>query len=346
MLWTWVQSTTFDFDSFICGEPSSAGRPPGKAKKRKPNDKEAEKPAAEPAASLHPQAKPKTTPRVEEKAFASPVVEATPSEHVLKREDLEKAFLTFSGPIDDADRVALWPGLAQVNAALCDYSEAALCWVHALWERDTLPAAWLSIWFYSEVVNAGAEVTQAEIDGDLAIAIPTQADMRQLAARLLYASTRTPTPASILERLPEISRYLEAHESGLGIRACWLVWRHLTKISGDLLCLARVRDRLLGRLFKEGLRPQLDVPSFIRFAGQHDKNRLRHVRQYLLEFRMEINAWLELQGQAKLPRHQPLTSTGWYADLLFAYGFAKIGDERNRDDLMKPASLISPGRRS
>ena len=115
--------------------------------------------------------------------------------------------------------------------------------------------------------TASQRTSAADFDRDLAIDMPTQSDMRQLAARLLYACASPNAAAILKDRLPFIRRYLEKHDENLGVRAAWLVWLHLTKISGDVLGLARVRDRLIDRLFKNGLRRQFDVPNFHPLRG-------------------------------------------------------------------------------
>ena len=52
------------------------------------------------------------------------------------------------------------------------------------------------------------------------------------------------------------------------MRAAWLAALGLHRLAGgDVLGLARARDRLLERLFHTGLRPEQDLPSFLRFSG-------------------------------------------------------------------------------
>jgi cellulose synthase operon protein C len=356
-LQSWIQDVRFDFESFICtgDQRADPAKPPalGKPKARKAGG--APEDAEQTRAAAASKGKKKTEPKTGEQAYAAPVAAATASEHALKRNELEQAFLAIDGPLEAPERIELWPQLARVNAALSDYSEAALCWVHALWEHNDLPAAWMSIWYHSEVRDAGAEMSAADLDRDLAIDMPTQSDMRQLAARLLYACARSPVSAVLKARLPAARSYLEKHDHNLGVRATWLVWLQLTRISGDVLGLARVRDRLIERLFKNGLKRQFDVPNFIHFAGQRDSNRLRRIHDHLVQIRENVGTWLssqddrmrfneqspgkkkELAEQTKGLLHHSLLTTSHYADLLFAYAFAKIGDERQCDHLLSPA---------
>ena len=48
-----------------------------------------------------------------------------------------------------------------------------------------------------------------------------------------------------------------------------------------MLTLARARDRLLERIFENGLSPDLDLPAFLRFTGSALNDRLRIVRENL-----------------------------------------------------------------
>ena len=116
------------------------------------------------------------------------------------------------------------------------------------------------------------------------LAEPATADLRALAAYLTWAACQEPPPAALTPRLGPVSRFLEAHERLLPVRAVWLAWSHLRRLSGgDVLALARARDRLLERLYHNGLRPEQDLPSFLRFAGQPTSQRFRAVRQWMID---------------------------------------------------------------
>jgi cellulose synthase operon protein C len=335
-LQNWLQASSFDFESFICpGElPDDAASPGNPPKSRKAPEKETG--PDDESAPLPPKPAPKRAPAPkDEEAYAAPAIEAKPDELKRQREELEKEFLEFDGPIEAPRRIALWPQLARVNGALDDGGEAAICWLNGLWERDDLPADWLAEWLRAEGPTAPLELTAAGLDRDLANETPTTGHLRRFAARLLYACSRNAVSPALQKRLPEVRRYLERHEGMLGVRAVWMAWRSLARVAGDVLGLARVRDRLIERLFKNGLRRQYDVPVFIHFAGQGDSGRLRRLQEHLLRFRAEVQAWL-IRQQDKLSDddlHKPLASTGLFADLLFSFGLAKLGEERTRTEL-------------
>src|SRR5262249_62209460 len=86
----------------------------------------------------------------------------------------------------------------------------------------------------------------------------------------------------------------------LGVRTAWLGWPALHRlVHGDVLGLARARDRLLERLYVAGLSPDLDLPAFLRFTGVRASDRFRVVREHV--FRLG-----PLFGQSTLPRLFPL----------------------------------------
>jgi len=322
-LFGWVQANQFEFDSFICAGslPDEPARP--STGKPKP------KPEAPPPKKLPPA---KEMPNKEEAAY-QPVIEP-PNVLQQQREELELAYLACEGPLESAERAAFWPRLAQLNAHIADRTEAAVCWAHAFWTRDDLPPDWLETWRESE--QAG-EIRAADFDHDLAIEMPATADLRRLVCRVLSACALKPAPAFFLSRLPKIRQYLEAYEVGLGVRTAWLVSLHLARISGDALALARARDRLLLRLFERGPRPIDDVPAFIHHAGRGDNGRFRRLQEQMIRSHGEVRAWLKRQDATTNTLHFPLSETGWYADLIFTYGLAKLGEERQRTELKSHA---------
>src|SRR5262249_24542701 len=75
-----------------------------------------------------------------------------------------------------------------------------------------------------------------------ALAERAVADMRALAAYLVWCARRAPHSPALVERLNPLHRFLEAHERLLPVRAVWLAWYHLVQLSGgDILALARAR---------------------------------------------------------------------------------------------------------
>ena len=329
----WLNACTFEFDSFLCkGEVPTTNPPVREVRRRPPAARIATPPVAEAEpAPAEPLPRPRTKETREPERIA-PLAQAAPAGELKKQLDaLEQQFLEQEGPLDAPERQALWPQLARLNAALGDLPEAAICWAQALWERTDLPAAWLSAWYHSEAVNAAAQLSDAELDREISSASPSHADLRRLCARVLYACGQSPVHPALVRKLAEVRAFIDKHSARIGVRMHWLVWRHLTHLSGDALALVRGRDRLLARLYRRGLQRLHDVAHFIHFAGQRDGSRLRQIQDMLLTLRQAVQAWLARDG------HGPGSLTRAYADLLFAYGFARMGDERHRLDLTTAA---------
>src|SRR5262249_42535547 len=109
--------------------------------------------------------------------------------------------------------------------------------------------------------------------------------------------------------LGRVQRLLEDYESALPVRAAWLAHLALARLSGgDVVGLARTRDRLLERLYQNGLSLDLDVPAFLRFAGQGSGDwaaRAQEVRDWLSHARESVHRWVaarpdRLVGRARL----------------------------------------------
>jgi hypothetical protein len=138
-----------------------------------------------------------------------------------------------------------------------------------------------------------------------------------------------------MQKLQAVQRYLEKHEKLLPVRACWLAWYHLAQLlDGDELALARARDRLLERLFHNGLRPEQDLPTFLRFAGQPTSQRFRDVRDWMGKLCDKAQIWLE-ENRDPVVQNPPPTKA--YADLLFAFGMARLGEADAGKQLAKRA---------
>jgi cellulose synthase operon protein C len=360
----WVQASQFDFEPFICDEdPAKPRKPPGEGKTTRGRDRagQREGAGAEVNFSLPEELGP------EEVAALDPfgtVAKVEPSEVQKQLRAMEETFLSLEGGLDMPDRQRLWPELAMLNAQLGGIDDASVCWMNSLWERDG-PAVrtWAWAWFRAEasVVPAKGDGTRAKprawvaaIAGDnaktreipaddldrlLNLAEPATADLRALAAYVTWAALEDAPPASLANRLGPVSRFLETHERLLPVRAVWLAWSHLTRLSsGDVLALARARDRLLERLFHNGLRPEQDLPSFLRFAGQPTSQRFRAVRQWMVDLAKLAQEWHKDSGGVA-----PATSqTGAYVDLTFAFGLARLGEsDAAREVLQRAKATLS-----
>ena len=330
----WIGATAFDFDHFECKDaggpkppadkPEPVGKERGEARGKADKVVPAKKPTAKSAAPARVVAEP-------EEVTAAP---ARPrDEWAERRALLERKFLDVDGPLDDPARRTLWPELATANAGVGEPAEAALCWLNALWSEADPPAAWLAAWARAE--RPGGALTVAELDARLARRTDGITEARGTVALFLaLAGQRPKPPDGLTARLPAVQAYLDAHQSGLPVRAVWLVAARLAALTGsDVLGLARARDRLLLRLLQEGLSPERDLPRFLRVAGARDAERMRAVLGEAQKLHAVIRAWCD-----PAPVNKP------FVDLYFAYALARLGEANPARKLLDDAkaAMVRP----
>jgi len=347
-LQTWIEAARFDFADFLCKDELPDPKTPG-GKKTPPRERRSllaqEAPEANDGAS---QPSADKTPRKRERPDSDFGKQAAvePSELARQLRELQQQFEALAGPLDLPERQALWPQLAELHAALGQGSDAAICWLNALWEQDTPPADLVRAWAAAETGPA----QPADLDRWLALDDPMPAQLRALVACLALAAWGAEDGAwsqALRRRLPQLQRYLEQHEKRLGVRAVWLAWYSLYKLSaGDVLGLARTRDRLLERLLTGGLSLEYDLPSFLRYAGQHSGEKFRQVLDRVIRLRELAERWLEQplpESSATImattvPPDLPATLA--YAELIFAFGLARLGEVGEARRLQQRARLF------
>ena len=137
-------------------------------------------------------------------------------------------------------------------------------------------------------------------------------------------------------RMDTAQQFFEKYESYMPVRTTWLMWRAFARMSGDdVLALARARDRLLERLFQQGLVPEHDLPAFLRVAGIRGGDRFRAVRQRIVDMRDTVQKWARDSRQTSVSDTQP--ETQHYIDLIYAYGLARLGAPNEVHDLVESA---------
>lgn len=363
-LQAWVQAAQFDFEAFICEEDGSSKprKPPAEGKPRQSRDRSARDPSAGEVAfaPLTEEVRAGEVPAPLD-AFST-VAKLEPTEAQKRLRELEERFLSAEGGLDTAERQEMWPRMAELNASLKNVDDSGICWANALWERDEQAVrarAWG--WFLTEatavpvrqdvprgapsswVARSLAGGKEREVGGDdldrlLASSEPATADLRALAAYLCHAASQTSPSAALVQRLGRVTRFLETHEKLLPVRAVWLAWYHLALLAGgDVLALARARDRLLERLYHNGLRPEQDLPSFLRFAGQPTSQRFRAVRQWLIDLANLAVDWLKDGGPGATTT---TAQTASYVDLVFAFGLARLGESDAARELLARARAV------
>jgi hypothetical protein len=357
-LQAWVQASQFDFEPFVCDEEPTVKprKPPSNEPREKGGkrggNKDRDSSTAE-FAVLMPEEVVDGDEKITPLEDFGTVGKVEPSELQKQLRALEESFLELEGGLDTPERQEMWPQLARYNTALQSVDDAGVCWMNALWERDEQAVQrWAWHWFEAEAHNVqtrqdtprsqprkwvdraltgkSREVPGEDLDRLLALTEPATSDVRALAAYLTYAAVQDPPSAALVQRLGQVSRFLEREDKLLPVRAVWLAWAHLTQLSrGDVLALARARDRLLERLFQNGLRPEQDLPSFLRFAGQPTSQRFRAVRQWMIDLAGHAQTWLKADAPPSTT-----AQTAAYTDLTFAFGLARLGENDPARELL------------
>src|SRR5262249_6095767 len=283
-----------------------------------------------------------------------PKLEPNELEQELKA--VEEQFESLEGPpeIKEKARLPLWEKLARLNTALGRGDDAGLCWMNVLWARDPPPdAAWG--WFRAEArvpeapgsdkrrpwAAAAAqargparEVSAEDLDYVLGLEDPSGADVRTLAAYVYWAAQQKRPPSSLVRRLGAVRQLLERHERFLPVRAAWLAWCGVVRLSsGGVLALGRARDRRLERLYQQGLRPEQDMPTFLRYPGQPSSERFRAFRHWFGRLRELAQEWSRTVGRSDISA-PPEARTADYIDLIFAFGFARLGEADAANQLL------------
>src|SRR5207302_9081010 len=134
--------------------------------------------------------------------------------------------------------------------------------------------------------------------------------------------------------------FLETHEHQLPVRAVWLAWSALARLAaGDVLALARARDRMLERLYDGGLRPESDLPSFLRNAGQPVNQRYRGMQQWMTQMCELAHMWAEENSRGWEKHGGELSAPmKGYIDLVFAFGLARLGEHDAARHLLQRTS--------
>jgi len=365
-LQAWMQAARFEFEPFICdAEQQTRPRKPAGSDKPRERRTGARTADAAPGQGMAYSEQPAVLDEIKPDLELEEILEVIPiekSELEQERRLLEEKFLGLEGGLDTAERQELWPELARLNASLEAVEEAGICWMNYLWGQEAASAEMAWKWFRTEAgaVPLGKEKGPSWVSGllastggrsrelakeDLTLLLgkeePATTDLRALAAYLVWAARRSQPPPVLVDNLNAIQRFLETHERMLPVRATWLAWTHLALLAhGDVLALARARDRLLERLYHNGLRPEQDLPGFLRFAGQPTSQRFRAVRQWLTHLADLARAWVRKEAATQPVSSTPPPPMDGFVDLLFSFGLARLGEVDASRELQQRATAV------
>jgi cellulose synthase operon protein C len=337
----WISRVSFDFESFICASENDRSAKPPTSPKGSRESKDGKNKGNKTGTATQGQTNTFTSVDVAETISSAGIEEAESTvlrrdEWQERRETLEEAFLSEEGSLDSSTRQALWPQLAEVYSALGEPSEAALAWSYAAWEVEKIPAIWWWNWLQSEQPGCSREITPESVDQLLEDSAPNPQHLRILIATMLWGISKPESRVVLIPKTVSVMNYLHKHERWIGTRLMWLVGSKLTQLKGaDPLALARIRDRLLNRLLDEGLSSARDLPNFMRFAGLKQSVRVRQVRERLNKLHELMLRWIDIPqvGSSELTMVNRC-----YANLIFAFGLARLGETSAASNLMESSS--------
>jgi hypothetical protein len=346
-LQVWVASHQFEFEHFICSDDAEKKKP---SRPKKRVDESADELDADVEASdikapdikvTKKKVRKKSSEDDAELAFTDSVAKKPQHEKLqLRLRELEYDFQQSDEPIDSPVRASLWREMAITNAELSHRFDSTVCWVNSLWGQVAPDPTWLDQWLRCEQhCSAVGKLTRESLDTLMLDPVARSSEPSLVAAYLVWAASGEETPAVISERRSELAQFLQQQEGYLPIRAAWLAWCAMYKMSGnDVLMLARARDRLLERLFNQGLAPEFDMAAFMRTGGVGVGDRFRVLRDQLLKLRSLATDWITEPPVASNPQ------TKSYADLIFAYALARLGETARCKEMLEQLSKKLDGK--
>jgi hypothetical protein len=324
-LTAWSAAHRFDFERFVCADDKPEPKRPGPKEPRPRKDDEDTDAALVKGPDLEVANKSRPKKKPSKPLEALTAVETSQLEQELI--ELEAQFVALKTPPDSPERQAIWPRIARLYAAIGNADDAAISCGNVLWEAEpTDDHDWLrelragdAAWANWNKVGLAAILKEDELK---------IADLRVLVLSLLGASP----PEELTPHLGRIQQVLERHESFLGVRLVWLAWEAVHRlVHGDVLALARARDRVLERLYLTGMSADLDLPGFLRITGAMSSERYRQVRDHMKRLRPMVHKWITT-GTVLAP------DTASYADMMFAYALAQLGEPTLCRKLMAEAT--------
>ncbi|MCA9572707.1 MAG: hypothetical protein KC656_32935, partial [Myxococcales bacterium] len=246
----WVAAAQFAFDSWVDVGVEWADRPTAPVEKPEARRRKAERPEAEEEDDDEPEED--EQPLWEAPQLRPARVEIAPD---LKRTalaaelmEIERSFKASEAGADAPERIDLWRRMATVHRRLGNGREAALCWVHAVWEAPD-DAALARAWAEEELGAVGMDVDALR---EAVLREPLVDRLRAVGAALAAGALRGDAGLTPL---------FDRHSDQLDVRTAWLA---RTRIAGDdELAAARARDDALGRI-RQGLSVEKDIPAFVR----------------------------------------------------------------------------------
>jgi hypothetical protein len=267
-----------------------------------------------------------------ERNLASPAALLHGPDWATRHRELEDRLFRELPQLGPGNRADLWADLAAVYSATGNASDAAVCWMNAIWESPAPPTEWLEDWLAAECRSAKLTETAGGLERWLSE--PGRPGIGRVVAAYTALAGSASSPASeFLAALPRLLAFLDQHFDDLPVRAAWIARLAAARVcDGDALGLARWRDRVLTRLAEGGPGLDLDEPSFLRFHGTASAERFQLVREGLEKVGEQSLKWVKAlgsSGRLQFAGMDPETTcTAAYAQFMFAWGFGCLGERR------------------
>ncbi|MGE0870836.1 MAG: hypothetical protein AB7P03_19875 [Kofleriaceae bacterium] len=327
----WMKSATFDFASYVStglewsDRPMRQPAPPPEPEPKKRSRGRDSSGSGEHGAPVPTMVSPpaRAEPSIKEPTAAVPEV-------VIDRElaELEAAFMAFDGPGDAPERLALLERLARAYARGRRIRDASLCFSRIVWEApaDRMPAL-VDEWIALTVGRDPDAVVERALGGHS----PSPEDVAAVA--VVVARGRGP----LVEQTHRVQRWLDEHDHRLDARSLWLSRLALSRhAGGDALGLAHARDRILARM-AGGLMVERELPVNLRFGGRGGVRGSASGDQ--LEAALEhLHDRVGKTRRKRSPVEAPVDLTNAYGELVFGYGFARLGREERAKALVATAT--------
>lgn len=333
----WSGSFQFEFESFVCAEDivlKSAVAPPPAVQERVEDFQVAD--VGQAPSTMPSNAKVSPKPKLEPND-RQPTLQPQDDQLTRQLRALEHQFLDSDEAIDSSVRRQWWKQMGELNAELGNRHDLTVCWSQSLWGQD-VPAEAASGWLSSEVRAGGYASHSAEAIRKIVRETEGRVgDSSLVVAYLAWAAGQSDGSLQVADMLPDLTQFLLEREGDLPVRSAWLGWRALYHLSGnDLLLLARARDRILDRLFEQGLSPEFDMATFMRTGGGNDDERFRVLRKEMSKLRGVVKSWIvEPKPPAAID-----PQTGCYADLIFAYAMARLSENAECQAILRDVDAV------
>lgn len=230
------------------------------------------------------------------------------TEEEQKIRDLERDYIENGLPVDSGQKIETLAALGQLyvkNNAV----DANLCLTRVVWENPEALDTW---------VTALKTAVPDSLETIVNKPVVTVNEINRVVAELCAKKTLDQ------DLLYRVQNWLADKDYRLDVRSIWLAARALSDLTGgDKLLLARARDKILSRLMT-GLSLEKDVPTFIRFCRRNDAD-----VQKISTLTKKLDAFYTYYNtvtRQRTPIEAAPELTNMYVNLIFAYGYAKLGD--------------------